>query len=97
MIEIDSFFFSPEEREQACAWIDGSGYRPTTVRGGFQVSPALPGSWRLDFEQYRYDEHGKMILDASGDRVEADPFVIYTSDRLGWLQHYLVRTGRTVE
>lgn len=97
MIEIDSGLFTDAERADACNWMADTGHSPRRVRGTFLVGPALPGSLRLDFEQYRYDENDKMIINKYATSPESDPFTIYTSDRLGWLQRYLARTGRTID
>lgn len=97
MIEIDSGEFTDGERADACNWMADAGHSPRHVRGKFLAGPALPGSFRLDFERYRMDENGKMIINKYANVPESDSFTIYASTRLGWLVRYLTRTGRAID
>lgn len=91
-MEIDSAEFTNEERDEICAWIEAAGYDKRKVCARFQVESALPGSVKLTFAHYRYDEDGRIQI--GPDRALRDEFVIYASDRLSWLQHFFQRTGR---
>jgi len=95
MIEMDSADLTNEEREEACAFVNNSGYDPKRVKHSFQVRPALGETLMFSFDHYRYDENGKMVI--GYHTALTDPIVIYASDRLGWFQHYLTRTGRTID
>lgn len=96
MIDIDSADLTNEEREDACAFVRNSGYDHKKVRHRFQVGLALGETLMFSFEHYRYTEDGKMIF-GNGTNAPTDPFVIYCSNSIGWFQHYLARTGRTLD
>ena len=91
-MEIHSADFTDEERHEICEWIEDAGYDKRKVCARFEMEPALPGSVKLTFAHYRFDSLGNYVVE--GDHAARDEFVIFASDRLGWLQHFLQRTGR---
>jgi hypothetical protein len=98
LIEIDSFDFTNEEREEACAFVRNSGYDPKKICARFLVAPVLEGSVAFTFERWLWDENDKLIIEPGADSPTRDtPVMVYASDRLGWLQHFLTRTGRTID
>ena len=94
MIEIDTAFLTNEERADACAFVRNSGYDPMWVRYRFEVRPAMGATLMFSFDHY-VNENGRHKIE--GDHAATEPFVIYASDSVGWFQHYLARTGRTIE
>lgn len=96
-MNLDAFYdLIADERLQACRWLEYSvGYDRNDISARFTVEPALPGSVKLTFDRMLKDGLGNLrIIDDFNIAVE--PFTIYASTRLGWLQRYLERTGATL-
>ena len=85
-----------DERLEACRWLEYSvGYDRNEISDTFTVEPALPGSVKLTFDRMLKDGLGELrIIDDF--HIAVEPFAIFASDRLGWLQRYLERTGTVI-
>lgn len=84
-----------DERLEACSWLEYSvGRSRNEISAWFTVEREMPGSVRLTFDGFLLDADGKTHC-VNGDIVK-EPFTIFASDRLGWLQRYLERTGTVI-